>query len=127
MGLPRCQELADYILLTGKGGISPPVALVLNFISGLSVVFGTIIIFSVDNLSNEAVGLLLAFSSGVYLHIACAECTPAIYAHAKTGKERCVAATLEQATLGKGRMGWVSVVGCGAGGGLGGVGGCLVW
>jgi len=83
------QELADYILLTGKGGLSPLVALVLNFISGLSVVLGAIIIFSVD-ISNEAVGLLLAFSSGVYLHIACAECTPAIYAHAKTGKERLI-------------------------------------
>ena len=65
----------------------PAVALAFNFLSGTSVVLGAIFILSVD-ISSAAVGLLLAFSSGVYLHIACTDCMPAVYAHATKPLQR---------------------------------------
>jgi len=63
------QELADYVLLTGPSLLlSPLKALACNFVSGLGVVLGTIIIFATE-VDDAATGLLLAFGGGVYLHI----------------------------------------------------------
>merc|ERR1719336_1462582 len=73
------QELADYGVLTGSGvGMSPPIALLTNFLSGLSVLIGVIIINAFD-VNDVAVGLLLAFGGGVYMYIAACECVPKIY------------------------------------------------
>lgn len=58
------QELADYFLLTTHVGLSPWVALALNFCSGLSVVLGVIIILALD-VSQMATGCILAISAGV--------------------------------------------------------------
>jgi zinc transporter ZupT len=69
------QELADYFLLTKHCNIQPAVALTLNFVSGLSVLFGALLILSVDVDSNTT-GCLLAVGAGVYLYIAAAECLP---------------------------------------------------
>merc|ERR1740117_1312269 len=42
------QELADYTVLTGpEAGLQPFMALVLNFLSGISVLLGTVIVLSV--------------------------------------------------------------------------------
>merc|ERR1719401_986589 len=73
------QEIADYTILTGPGlGLSPVLALLFNFLSGLSVILGAIIIMSAE-IPNSSIGLLLAFGGGVYLHIAATECMPRIY------------------------------------------------
>jgi zinc transporter ZupT len=73
------QELSDYFILTGPlAKIRPPVALGLNFISGLSVLLGAIIVCSED-IPDEQTGLLLAFGGGTYLHIAFTESMPRIY------------------------------------------------
>jgi zinc transporter ZupT len=52
-------------------------ALTLNFISGLSVMFGVIVILATD-VSNETVGVLLSMSAGVYFYIAFTDCAPRI-------------------------------------------------
>jgi zinc transporter ZupT len=68
------QELADYAVLTGSEvGMRPSSALLVNFLSGLSVMLGVLVI-NVSDVSNSAVGLLLAFGGGVYLYIAAVEC-----------------------------------------------------
>jgi zinc transporter ZupT len=71
------QELADYFLLTNQCGFSPLMALTLNFISGLSVMIGVIVILATD-VSDETVGVLLSMSAGVYFYIAFTECAPRI-------------------------------------------------
>merc|ERR1712014_422057 len=53
------QELADYVLLTGPAlSLSPAKALTCNFVSGLGVVLGLVIIFAAE-VGDEATGLLL--------------------------------------------------------------------
>jgi UTP--glucose-1-phosphate uridylyltransferase len=73
------QELADYVLLTGPGiGLSSITALLWNFLSGLSIFLGAIMVLSAE-ISDSSTGLLLSFGGGVYLHIAATECMPRIY------------------------------------------------
>lgn len=71
------QEIADFLLLTQKGGLAVGPALVLNFVSGLSIILGGIAILSLD-LSQDAIGIILGVAAGVYLHIAGSECLPRI-------------------------------------------------
>jgi zinc transporter ZupT len=83
------QELADYFLLTEHCGIPPVKALILNFLNGLSVVIGVIIILALD-VSNMATGCILAVSAGVYVHVAASECIPRIEKELKTFKDRAI-------------------------------------
>lgn len=70
------QELSDYLILTGpQVGLSTLWALTINFVTGLSVLIGAIIVLSVD-VSDASTGLLLAFGGGVYLQIGAVECMP---------------------------------------------------
>ncbi len=69
------QEMADFILLTRHVGLLAPKALLLNFLSGLSVVFGGII-FLAGNPSDEATGVILGMAGGVYFNIAACETLP---------------------------------------------------
>jgi zinc transporter ZupT len=62
-----------------QGGLKPLVALILNFISGLSVVLGVIIIMSV-NVDNRAIGCIIVYGGGVYLQIGLGECMARAYA-----------------------------------------------
>jgi UTP--glucose-1-phosphate uridylyltransferase len=63
------QELADFIVLT-----SPPLALpagralALNFAVGLSVVAGGLVVTAFE-VSSPALGLILAFGAGTYIHL----------------------------------------------------------
>eukprot|EP00747_Dinoflagellata_sp_TGD_P135081 gnl/TRDRNA2_/TRDRNA2_175417_c5_seq2.p1 gnl/TRDRNA2_/TRDRNA2_175417_c5~~gnl/TRDRNA2_/TRDRNA2_175417_c5_seq2.p1 ORF type:complete len:335 (-),score=67.16 gnl/TRDRNA2_/TRDRNA2_175417_c5_seq2:525-1421(-) len=73
------QELADYAVLTGKGVEMTTVqALLINFLTGLSVVLGVIII-NASEVDTAAVGLLLSFGGGVYVYIAAVECMPKVH------------------------------------------------
>jgi zinc transporter ZupT len=69
------QEVADFFLLTKHCNLKVPLALVLNFVSGLSVLLGAVIILSFDVTTNTT-GCILAIGSGVYIYIAAAECLP---------------------------------------------------
>jgi len=82
------QELADYSLLTGSLGRLPAwKALVFNFLSGLSVMIGAIIVTEVD-VGNTGIGVILAFGGGVYLHVAAVECVPRMYAKGLSNQVR---------------------------------------
>jgi len=80
------QEIADYFVLTDPklGGLTPVKSLFLNFVSGLSVVLGAIIVLAQDSVSNKTQGMLLAYGGGVYLQMAASECLPRAYEHAKS-------------------------------------------
>ena len=81
------QELADYFLLTTHVGLKPWVALTLNFVSGLSVMLGVVVIFALD-VSATATGCILAVSAGVYVYIAASECLPRIELEIKNHLDR---------------------------------------
>jgi len=73
------QEIADYAILTSSQvALHPLKALVANFISGLSVILGAIIIITTE-VQDDGIGLLLAFGGGAYLHVAAVDCMPKIY------------------------------------------------
>ncbi|KAI2489197.1 ZIP Zinc transporter [Fragilaria crotonensis] len=73
-------QLVNYLMLTNQCRLSPWKALVLNFVSGFSVMIGVIVIMAMD-VSNEAIGVLLAMSAGVYFNIAFTDCAPRINHH----------------------------------------------
>ena len=80
------QELADYFLLTRHAGFTKFNALLFNFLAGLSVVFGGLLVLIVE-LNDLALGVLLGLASGVYLYIAACECLPRVTSIVSTGKE----------------------------------------
>ncbi|KAL7472821.1 hypothetical protein ACHAXS_013194 [Conticribra weissflogii] len=71
------QELADFILLTQTAGLPVLKATVLNFISGLSVMLGGVVVLAGDP-SDSAIGIILAIAGGVYVNIAANETLPRI-------------------------------------------------
>jgi zinc transporter ZupT len=71
------QELADFVMLTKHAGLSIPKALFLNFVSGLSILLGGIVVLTA-NLSSMGIGMLLSMSAGVYIHIAAVEYMPRV-------------------------------------------------
>ena len=82
------QEAADFVVLTGsKGRLPPGLALALNFSSGLSVLLGGLITLA-TRVNSASVGLLLAFGGGVYLHVACTEAMPTVYANTPKVSDR---------------------------------------
>jgi zinc transporter ZupT len=82
------QEISDYVILTGPNvGLGPFVALLYNFLSGLSVTVGGLIVLA-SEFDDSATGLLLAFGGGVYLEIAATECMPKTYAKGLSPKTR---------------------------------------
>ena len=76
------QEIADYFVLTTVCGFSPLKALALNFLSGVSVIFGCMLITESD-IDPNSLGYLLAFGGGVYIAIGATECMPRIFENAK--------------------------------------------
>ena len=79
------QEIADFALLTHHCGLSTWKALLLNFLSGFSVMIGAVLILSLD-MSEFAIGILLAISAGVYVYIAAVECIPRCQTFRKTAR-----------------------------------------
>ena len=73
------QEIADFIILTGPvAGLSTPKALAFNFLSGLSVLLGALIVAATP-VDNSLIGLILAFGGGVYIHVGATDCLPKMY------------------------------------------------
>lgn len=68
-------EIADFGVFVTDGRLTVSQALVLNFICSLSTILGGIIVLAnEEDISDEAQGLLLAFSAGVYIFVGAAEC-----------------------------------------------------
>jgi zinc transporter ZupT len=83
------QELADFFLLTTQAHLPVWKALVLNFVSGLSVLLGVVVILSF-HVSVIATGTILAISGGVYVFLAASECLPRIEKEIKSFKSRMI-------------------------------------
>ena len=81
------QELGDFILLTKHGGLTICQALILNFLSGLTVVLGAVI-FLLANPSDQATGVMLTIGAGVYVNIAATETIPRLDQISKTRMHR---------------------------------------
>jgi zinc transporter ZupT len=81
------QELADFILLTRFVGLSVFQAASLNFVSGLWVCLGGIIVLAAKP-SDEAIGIMLAFAGGVYINIAACESLPRVERSIKDRNDR---------------------------------------
>ena len=86
------QEISDYLVLTNphQGNLKPGMALLLNFLSGFSVLFGVLATLSSDP-DNYLQGMMLAFGGGVYVQIGATECMPRVHEYAKTTKMRLIA------------------------------------
>ena len=80
------QEIADHSLLTHHGGLSPLSALLLNFVAGFSLWLGAILTLSID-MSDATIGIVLAFSAGVYVYLGGSECIPRIQQARKNLKD----------------------------------------
>ncbi|GMH67937.1 hypothetical protein TL16_g04803 [Triparma laevis f. inornata] len=76
------QEIADYFVLTTVCGFSSAMALFLNFLSGVSVIFGCMLVTESD-IDPNSLGYLLAFGGGVYISIGATECMPRIFSNSK--------------------------------------------
>lgn len=81
------QEVADYFLLTRNAGLSIPRAILLNFLSGLSVIIGGLVILRAG-LNEIAIGVILSFAGGVYFNIASSEYLPRVDAVVMIPKDR---------------------------------------
>jgi len=94
------QELADYAILTQEAGLKPVIALALNFLAGMSVILGVVIINASD-VENSSVGLLLAFGGGTYVYLAASECMPKLYSLQLSAKTNllCLISFIVGATL----------------------------
>jgi zinc transporter ZupT len=81
------QEIADYFMLVHHCGMSRVGALALNFVCGLSILLGGIVVLAAD-LSSTAVGVILCIGGGVYVHVAVADCLPTAREHEKGRKQK---------------------------------------
>lgn len=66
------QELADYLVLTLKGGLKPSLALLFNFLSACTCIIAGLVASSIDTTEESQAGLL-AFSAGIYAYIGVGE------------------------------------------------------
>ena len=90
--------MADFIVLTTHCGLPVWKALLLNFISGLSVFLGALIILFAE-MTEGTTGAILAIGGGVYIYIAAVECVPRVLAFTK-GKRKYFLGFLGMFTLG---------------------------
>ena len=79
------QEVADFCLLITRGNMSVGSAVLANLLSGVSCIIGAVVASYVE-MSEEAVGGLLAFSGGVYLWAAMCECLAPLVEDTTTSK-----------------------------------------
>ena len=85
------QEVSDYLVLTDpkQGALSIPMALLVNFLSGTSVIWGAIIMVGMGGMVDiRAQGLLLAFGGGVYIQVGATECMNRVHGSVNSNKLR---------------------------------------
>ena len=84
------QELADFFVLVGPAGMKWWKAILLNVVSGLSVILVGIIMMASD-VGNTATGLILVFGAGVYVYIGCVEAGPRAFAPTTPANQKLLA------------------------------------
>lgn len=80
------QEISDLGLLTNHCGLPLWMALAFNVLAGCSTMIGALLVFSLD-ISEQAMGIFLAISAGVYIHIFACECMPRVQKQLKSFKK----------------------------------------
>ncbi len=65
-------QLAGYMVMVNQNGIDPVVALFINFLFGLSMLIGGLIVLVLD-LGRLAIASIFAIAGGLFLHVAIAE------------------------------------------------------
>merc|ERR1711935_545601 len=68
------QEIADYFLMVQQCNMTPLLALAMNFLVGMSIMLGGIIVLAIPDISQTTIGVILAIGGGLYIHIAIFEC-----------------------------------------------------
>eukprot|EP00949_MAST-11_sp_MAST-11-sp1_P002103 g2103.t1 len=86
IGHEVAQEVADFLVLITKGKMSIGSAVLSNFLSGLSILFGALLGTS-GSLTSQATGIFLGFSGGIYVWIAIGECLSVAVSNAKSAKD----------------------------------------
>jgi zinc transporter ZupT len=81
------QEVADYFLLVHHCGMTRCSALTLNFVCGLSIMLGGLLVLAID-LPSSAIGVILCIGAGVYVHVAIADCLATAKKHEKGRKHK---------------------------------------
>lgn len=79
------QEIADFTLLI-HGGISKGRALLLNFISGLTALFGALVGYYFLSTVEKVTPLFVAFSAGMFIYISCSDLIPSLHIEFKKQK-----------------------------------------
>lgn len=72
------QEIGDFGILL-HAGFSKAKALLVNFLSALSAVFGTIIALSIGTVDDRFLGMVIAFGAGSFLYIAGSDLIPELH------------------------------------------------
>lgn len=80
------QEIADFSILI-SGGMSKTKALFYNFLSALTALIGAFLGYFFLNLFTAVTPLLLFFSAGVFIYIACSDLIPDLHEHFKTKRK----------------------------------------
>jgi len=80
------QEIADFSILI-SGGMSRTKALFYNFLSALTALIGAFLGYFFLNLFTAITPLLLFFSAGVFIYIACSDLIPDLHQHFKTKRK----------------------------------------
>ena len=65
-------QLAGYLVMVNQCGMNPIVALILNFLFGLSILFGGLMVLVFD-FKQVTVGCILAIGGGTFIHVAIGE------------------------------------------------------
>jgi zinc transporter ZupT len=65
-------QLAGYLVMVNQCGINPFVALLLNFLFGLSILFGGLLVLVFD-FNQVTIGCILAIGGGTFIHVAIGE------------------------------------------------------
>lgn len=65
-------QLAGYLIMVNQNGINPFVALALNFLFGLSILAGGLLVLTLD-FSQVTIGCIFAIGGGIFLHVAISE------------------------------------------------------
>lgn len=81
------QKLGDYSILL-HSGFSKTKALIWNFLSSLTIIFGGIIAYFMLNGVNNLIPSLTGFTAGGFIYIALADIIPELHSHSKESKTK---------------------------------------
>lgn len=92
IGHEIAQEISDFVVFTSAPlNFKPHFALVLNFIAGLSVIVGGVLVAYID-IEEGTIGLILAFGAGTFVYLATTVTFPAALQYAEDAAQKSIEA-----------------------------------